>query len=270
MFENCSYYGLTSVAMTAVAHDPELAELSRSWDDQQAAYIAAREQRFTVMLDVVELVTGGGPLAVLDLACGPGSLSRRVLERFPDARVTAIDLDPVLLALAAHDLAEFGDRCRIVEGDLCGRAWADALDGEIPTVAVSTTALHWLAPADLADLYRQLAQILPPGGLFLNGDHLQYDASTPTLVDLAARHDAATQARAHAAGVATWDEWWAQAAAHPGLGPLVAERTARFADRPPNGPIGVSVHLDALSAAGFTEVSTVWQLLDDHIVFARR
>jgi SAM-dependent methyltransferase len=256
--------------MTDVTHDPAVAALVRSWDDQQAAYVAEREQRFSVMLDIVELVTGGGPVAVLDLACGPGSLSRRVLERFPEARVSAIDLDPVLLALAAQDLDEFSDRCRIIEGDLAGRVWAAALDGEIPTIALSSTALHWLAPADLADLYRQLAAILPPGGLFLNGDHLQYDASTPTLVDLAARHDAATQDKARAAGVATWDEWWAQAAMHPRLAPLIAERTARFADRPPNGPIGVGVHLDALRAAGFAEIATVWQLLDDHIVFARR
>jgi trans-aconitate methyltransferase len=270
MFENCSYYGLTSAAMTSAAHDPALAALVRSWDAQQAAYIAEREQRFTVMLDVIELVTGGGPITVLDLACGPGSLSRRVLARFPDARVTAVDLDPVLLALADHDLAEFGDRYRIVEGDLTGRAWRGALDGTIPTVAVSTTALHWLAADDLAALYMQLAELLPGGGLFLNGDHLQYDASTPTLVDVAARHDAATQARAHASGVRTWDQWWADAAAHPRLGPLVAERDARFADRPENGPVGVGVHLDALRRAGFREVSTVWQLLDDHIVFARR
>jgi SAM-dependent methyltransferase len=256
--------------MTAVAHDPALAALVRAWDDQQAAYIAEREQRFGMMLDVIELVTGGGPLVVLDLACGPGSLTRRVLERFPESRVTAVDLDPVLLALAAHDLAEFGDRCRIVEGDLAGRAWADALAGEIPTVAVSTTALHWLAPAALTRLYAQLAEILPAGGLFLNGDHLQYGLTTPTLVAIAARHDAATQARAHAAGVATWDEWWARAAEHPGLAPLIAERAARFADRPPNGPVGVDVHLDALRQAGFGEVATVWQLLDDHIVFARR
>jgi SAM-dependent methyltransferase len=256
--------------MTAVAHDPALAALVQSWDDQQAAYIAEREQRFGVMLDVIELVTGGGPLVVLDLACGPGSLTRRVLERFPESRVTAVDLDPVLLALAAHDLSEFGDRCRIVEGDLAGRAWADALAGEIPTVAVSTTALHWLAPEALTRLYAQLAEILPAGGLFLNGDHLQYGPDTPTLVAIAARHDAATQARARAAGVATWDEWWAQAAEHPALAPLIAERAARFADRPPNGPIGVDVHLDGLRGAGFAEVGTVWQLLDDHIVFARR
>ena len=256
--------------MTSLDHDPALTALVRSWDDQQAAYIAEREQRFTTMLDVLELVTGGGPLVVLDLACGPGSLSRRVLERVPQARVTAIDFDPVLLALAAHDLAEFGGRCRIVDGDLAGSRWADALAGEIPTAAVSTTALHWLAVADLANLYRQLAEILPTGGVFLNGDHLQYDATTPTLVDIAARHDAATQARAHVAGVATWEEWWVHAAEHPRLAPLVAERTARFADRPPNGPVGVGVHLDALRAAGFAEVSTVWQLLDDHIVFARR
>lgn len=261
---------MTTIPSSEPTLDHDLDALIRSWDAQQEAYIAEREQRFTVMLEVLELVTGGGPMLVVDLACGPGSLSRRILTRFTDARVLAVDLDPALLALAAHDLAEFGDRCRIVDGDLAGAAWAAALEGETPTAAVSTTALHWLAPTALAALYRQLAELLPAGGVFLNGDHLQYDSSTPTLVDIAAQHDAATQVRAHNAGVATWDSWWAQAAAHPRLADLVAERTARFADRPANGPLGVGFHLDALRRAGFAEVSTVWQLLDDHIVFARR
>ena len=79
--------------MTAVS----FSSLLDSWDRQQAAYIAEREARFNAQLDVLALAAGQD-FHVVDLACGPGSLSLRILQRFPQARVTAIDLDPLLLA----------------------------------------------------------------------------------------------------------------------------------------------------------------------------
>lgn len=53
----------------------EISELVRQWDDQQAAYIADREKRFDAILDVLELQYAHTPFTVVDLACGPGSLS---------------------------------------------------------------------------------------------------------------------------------------------------------------------------------------------------
>lgn len=44
----------------------------------------------------------------VDLACGPGSLSQRLLDRFPRVRCIAIDLDPVLLAVGRGALEEAG------------------------------------------------------------------------------------------------------------------------------------------------------------------
>ncbi len=103
--------------MTAVS----FSSLLDSWDRQQAAYIAEREARFNAQLDVLALAVGQD-FHVLDLACGPGSLSLRILQRFPQARVTAIDLDPLLLAVARGALAEYGDRIRILQADLADPA----------------------------------------------------------------------------------------------------------------------------------------------------
>ena len=71
-------------------------ELRTSWESQQAIHAPDRELRFRLMLDNVEQLTGQ-PARVLDLACGPGSITRRVLDRFPTARVVAVDIDPLLL-----------------------------------------------------------------------------------------------------------------------------------------------------------------------------
>ena len=42
---------------------------------------------------------------VLDLACGTGDFTAALLRRFPDARVTGVDLTPEMLALARQKLA---------------------------------------------------------------------------------------------------------------------------------------------------------------------
>ncbi|OBC04211.1 hypothetical protein A5784_01470 [Mycobacterium sp. 852013-50091_SCH5140682] len=47
---------------------------------------------------------------------------------------------------------------------------------------------------------------------------------------------------------------------------LAAVRDERFAERPAPPSTAVDFHVSALAQAGFTEVGTVWQLLDDYVV----
>lgn len=256
-----------------------LGAVVRSWDDQQAAYITHREERFGIMLDAIAQLLGASPdlgddgagLTVLDLACGPGSLSQRVLDRFPAARVIGVDYDPVLLRIAETWLAaRHPGRFSAVDADLAGE-WTAELSGSSVRVAVSSTALHWLAPSSLVALYERLGTVLPDGGLFLNADHLRYDSRTqPFLAAGSAVDDARTQSEAHGRGVQTWDEWWDSAVAALGLESLRAERERRFADRPPTPHAPLDLHLSALRTAGFAETGVLWRFWDDVVVLARR
>lgn len=244
--------------------------LLAAWDAQQAAYIADREGRFRIVVELLELACGPAPL-VVDLACGPGSLSARVLDALPQARVLAVDHDPLLLDLAARALDPLhGDRLTLLDADLEDDGWAalvrDALGGETPDAFVSTTALHWLQPERLLAVYAQAAGLLRDGGVLLNGDHFRFDDRSPTLKRLAAAHDEATQRRDHAAGAPTWEAWWAAARAQPGAEALAAERDRRFDARPAPPTTAVDFHLAALTQAGFAEAGTAWQLLDDYVV----
>ncbi|MGE4425667.1 MAG: class I SAM-dependent methyltransferase [Solirubrobacteraceae bacterium] len=242
------------------------------WDAQQAAYIADREGRFAVILDVLALTLGEMPV-VVDLACGPGSLAVRILERFPGSRVVAVDVDPLLLRVAGEALAPFGDRATTLDADLTRGEWTDAvvdaLGGDRPTAATSTTALHWLTPHELVAVYARTARLLAPGGVLLNGDHLRFDDRHPTLRRISAVHDEETQARGFAAGAPTWDAWWSRARALPGGDALAAERERRFAGRDAPPPTTLDFHVEALRQADFAEVAPVWQLLDDYVVFGR-
>lgn len=240
-----------------------------AWDQQQAAYINRREDRFAVLLDVLAEAVPADAL-VVDLACGPGSISARVLDRFPKMTCVAVDFDPMLIELGRQALAGHGDRLHFQDADLWDPAWTKVLDGRRPHAVLSSTALHWL-PADvLARVYRDAANILEPGGVLLNADHLRQPEGRPLFEELSQKDDAATQARDQAAGALRWDSWFAELVAHPHFAPLAAERERRFAHRPPNPDLSLAFHVSALRAAQFREAGPIWQHLDDYVVLAQR
>ncbi|HZC77805.1 MAG TPA: class I SAM-dependent methyltransferase, partial [Ktedonobacterales bacterium] len=143
------------------------------WDRQQTRYLPSREARFEAMFDALEALLPPDFVA-LDLGCGPGSLSQRLLERFPQARSIAVDQDPVLLAMGQGALGDLGGRLRWVDANLRASSWRERIGVELVDVALSTTALHWLPPGQLVRLYTELGMLIRPDGLFLNGDHMAY------------------------------------------------------------------------------------------------
>jgi SAM-dependent methyltransferase len=240
------------------------------WDRQQSSYMEDRERRFSVMFDALQAI--GPPTLALDLACGPGSLSSRLLDRFPGSRVVAVDYDPVLLRIGKETLARFDRRMSWVEGDLRGDSWTRSLPSGRFDAILSTTALHWLSEEELTRLYRSLPGLLRPGGVFLNGDHLRYEADQTGLDAVARSASAARRARRTASGGAeSWDDWWKRLSAEPGLREQFAERGRRFPGshhREEN--LSTSTHERALRSAGFTEVGTIWQEFDDRVLMAIR
>ncbi|MFC4590128.1 class I SAM-dependent methyltransferase [Sphaerisporangium corydalis] len=243
------------------------------WDRQQEGYLPDREERFTALIDAVEAGAGRADPLVLDLGCGPGSLSARLLDRLPEATVIAIDADPLLLALggACHDGTP---GLRFADLDLCVAGWTSRLGLDRPVdVAVSTTALHWLPEADLRALFAELAQVMRPGGLFLNGDHMDAGDVTPALAKLEhAIHDRATRRRFKEGPPEDWRQWWDAVAADPVLSGLRHERERRVAGAAHHGSESgeLSTHVSALHDAGFAEVGTLWQNGDNRLLAAVR
>jgi SAM-dependent methyltransferase len=243
------------------------------WDAQQELYMPDREERFTALIDAVEEGAGRPDPLVIDLGCGPGSLSVRLLDRLPEANVVAVDADPLLLGLGRAGAGESAPR--FVEADLAQPGWSTALGLDRPVdAAVSTTALHWLAPARLAAMYAELATIIRPGGLLLNGDHLAEDKETaPVLARLGWALIEREEARRRSGDrPEDWSAWWAAVTADPVLASLVAERASKQVESDHHGsPSGLlTTHIEALSAAGFTEVGTLWQRGENRLLCAVR
>jgi SAM-dependent methyltransferase len=243
------------------------------WDRQQEESLPDREDRFTALIDAVEAGTERPDPLVLDIGCGPGSLAVRLLTRLPHATVIGIDADPVSLTLGRAAYQDVPG-LRFADLDLRVSGWSAQLglnlDIGAPDVAVSTTALHWLPEPDLRALYAELASVLRPGGLLLDGDHFALDAKeSPTLarLDLALRQRE-DQRRFPGGHPESWNAWWEAAAADPALAGHVAERSRRHVGHHDTQSTQLATHVEALKAAGFAEVGTLWQRGDNRLLAA--
>jgi cyclopropane fatty-acyl-phospholipid synthase-like methyltransferase len=260
--------------------DNEIMVLLARWDRQQEGYIKQREERFEVLFQVLESALCD-EFTVIDAACGPGSLSQRLLDRFPGAKVIAIDADVMLLEMARVALAADSDRAKIVEADLSDPSWSErvldavaSMKADRPSALVSTTALHWLSPGDLAEFYGAAGELLGPGGIVMNGDHMRFDSRWPTLARIAKSTRQRIEREAVANGEDDWESWWERAGKISRLATLKERRDAFFASRPPKRrtsgeDCSVDFHIAALRHAGFAETGTVWQQFDNYVVFGR-
>ncbi|CCA58233.1 putative methyltransferase [Streptomyces venezuelae ATCC 10712] len=224
-----------------------------------------REERFRVMLDMVEAVVGPKP-RVLDLACGTGSITDRLLKRFPEATSTGVDLDPALLAIA-EGYFDGDERVTFVTADLKDPAWAARLPHDSYDAVLTATALHWLHSEPLTALYGQLAGLVRHGGVFMNADHM-IDETTPAInaAERAQRH--AVMDREKTGGALDWAEWWALAAKAPVLAEPTARRYEIYGEHADGDMPSPRWHADTLRAAGFAEARTVWASPSDTLVLA--
>ncbi|GGY89076.1 class I SAM-dependent methyltransferase [Streptomyces poonensis] len=236
-----------------------------SWDRQQEWYLPDREERFGVMLDMVEALVGTAP-RVLDLACGTGSITARVLARFPEANSTGVDLDPALLTIAEGTFAD-DPRVTLVTADLTDPEWVTRLPYDSYDAVLTATALHWLRAEPLAALYGRLAGLVRDGGVFMNADHMP-DPATPRINAAESAHRHARMEQAKKDGVLDWKEWWRLAAEDPVLAEPTARRFEIYGDHADGEMPPAAWHARVLREKGFAEARPVWCSPSDTLLLA--
>jgi tRNA (cmo5U34)-methyltransferase len=98
---------------------------------------------------------------ILELGIGTGETARRILDQYPEARLTAIDSSPEMLERA---------RERFPEADLHLSRLEDPLPKGPFDLVVSVLAVHHLDAAGKRDLFLRIASVLRPGGRFVLAD----------------------------------------------------------------------------------------------------
>ncbi len=120
---------------------------------------------------------------ILDLCCGEGVLTRTLLEHFPTYRVHGYDGSPAMLERAKSLLAGYGERFETHLFELADSDWR-TLPWPVHAV-VSSLAIHHLNADQKQELFRDIRQMLAPGGIFILADCIQ--PITELGLELAAR-----------------------------------------------------------------------------------
>lgn len=105
------------------------------------------------------------PVRAIDLGCGTGTVTARVLQIFPNARVTCLDLSENMIAMAKARLASY-PQVGYVVSDFSRFEFNREFDA-----VMSSLALHHLETNDEKKLfYRRIYEGLATGGVFYNAD----------------------------------------------------------------------------------------------------
>ncbi len=180
--------------------------------------------------------------AILDIGAGTGLLSAMLLERYPSATITLLDISEKMLAVARE---RFRNRENVFfrSGDY---SRAD-LGGPYDLVC-SALSIHHLDSHDKCRLFGRVYHVLVPGGLFVNAD--QAEGETPYFSKKY---------------LAYWDEFLKSG---PLTAPEVAEIRKRRDTLDKNEKL--SAQLQWLAKAGFSDVDVVYKNRTFIVTVARK
>jgi tRNA (cmo5U34)-methyltransferase len=155
-------------------------EVAKAFLTERSLMIPDRPRQLEVMLQVLRHWRPDAE-QILDLGAGDGILLGTLLEAFPSARGMTVDFSPLMLEQARQRLGKFGRRATTQEGDLQTPAWKKSLSGKFDII-VSGLAIHHLTHERKRTLYREVFDLLSPGGVFLNCEHVA--SASPAIADM--------------------------------------------------------------------------------------
>ncbi len=103
-------------------------------------------------------------LKIIDLGCGTGNLSQKLLAAHPNARITCVDMAENMLQMAGVKLASAGN-VGFWHGDMRDYVYPSKCDA-----IVASMALHHIDAKDKPGFYRRLYRALSREGVFFGID----------------------------------------------------------------------------------------------------
>ncbi len=183
------------------------------------------------------------PGRILDLGCGTGNLTQKILEHFPEAEIDALDLSEDILAESRKRFAKFPN-IRYIQ--------ADFKNMHLPPgsydLVMSGIAIHHIEDPYKIKLYKEVYQALSKNGLFVFADQ------TRGITDeIYHKNISCWKEEAFKLGSTeeNWKMWMDHQDAHDHHSP-------------------VGWHLDQLKEAGFSQVDLLSKYLMWAVIWAKK
>jgi trans-aconitate 2-methyltransferase len=202
--------------------------------------------RYDEMLDALTRCLPSSSRYILELGCGTGEVSLKVLERCPQAQIIALDYSPRMLEFAQNKItvAGYEHRWTGIQADF--GEWAMNPDQfNLPRefdACVSSLAIHHLQDEMKLKLFERITSSLKQDGCFCNADPI-----LPESPDLAEIYQGAREEWANQQG-ATLTEIRAKLGSSTQQGYSSQDQLATL-----------DTHLQMLTQAGFKTVAVPWK-----------
>jgi len=123
---------------------------------------------------VLRVIQGVAPKVgnFLDLGCGDGVLGDAILTKYPESRGVFLDISQPMLQNARKRLGS-NKKLEFIIQDFGNSKWVGSVKSNAPfDVVVSGLAIHHQPDARKKGIYKEIYELLVPGGLFLNLEHV--------------------------------------------------------------------------------------------------
>ncbi|MBF2065195.1 MAG: methyltransferase domain-containing protein [Calothrix sp. C42_A2020_038] len=201
--------------------------------------------RYDEMLEVITRCVPSTSKNILELGCGTGELTLKILKRCPDAEIVVLDYSPRMIKFASEKVAKAGYQGRWSAKEADFGEWASHPEqfgiGSFDA-CISSLAIHHLTDEMKANLFIRIYESLSVGGCFWNAD--------PTLPEAPVLGEVYKLAR---------EEWVAQ------QGTTLADVRAKVGTSTTYGYSSqdqlatLEAHVQMLKTAGFTTVAVPWK-----------
>ena len=148
--------------------------ISKKYDEQRRKFIPCFDDFYgaTVSVSSVDAENPG----ILDIGAGTGLLSAFLMERYPEASFTLIDISEKMLDMA-KDRFRNNSNVKYIAADYSKYDFTGKYD-----LVVSAVSIHHLEDEEKKELYKKSYSILKENGIFVNAD--QVHGETPFIENL--------------------------------------------------------------------------------------
>jgi tRNA (cmo5U34)-methyltransferase len=140
------------------------AEGSSDYDARTVKIVPRYEEMLEALVSCI-VTNESKKIRAIDVGCGTGALSEKLLERYPNAELTCLDMTESMLNIAKERMKDRGN-VRYILSDLNDFEFDGPYD-----LVMSSLALHHIASAeDKRSIYQRIYDALDPRGSFYNAD----------------------------------------------------------------------------------------------------
>ncbi|MHC1754782.1 MAG: class I SAM-dependent methyltransferase [Methanosarcina sp.] len=213
--------------------------ISKKYDEQRRKFIPCFGDFYGATVSVASADAENPD--ILDIGAGTGLLSAFLMERYPGASFTLIDISEKMLDMA-KDRFRNNSNIKYIAADYSKYDFVEKYD-----MVVSALSIHHLEDEEKKELYKKSYSMLKENGIFINAD--QVHGETPFIENLN-------------------KTTWRQSVENSGL--LEEEILAGYERTRLDKDSKLGQQLDWLKEAGFCDVSCIYKYYQFAVMFGRK